>query len=217
MKTSRLLAISVLVLIVGLVLAATAWAGSIPPPPAPCDEGCTPGYWKNHLDAWPNYQAEDYDIVMEGEGYYIIKLGVVDYYIIRLQGDYYIVKLEGDRAIVRLEDDYYIIKLDLSYYIIMLTPSEIEDLGNDYYRVYLGLEYYIIKGAMAYPGGTSLLDALTARGPGSELYRHGAAAFLNATSPDVKYGLTLAEVFGYLEARDAAPLVEANEQFCPLD
>jgi hypothetical protein len=24
-----------------------------PPPPPPGGEGCTPGYWKNHLDAWP--------------------------------------------------------------------------------------------------------------------------------------------------------------------
>jgi hypothetical protein len=23
-----------------------------PPPPPPGDEGCTPGYWKNHTDAW---------------------------------------------------------------------------------------------------------------------------------------------------------------------
>jgi hypothetical protein len=24
-----------------------------PPPPPPGDEGCTPGYWKNHTDSWP--------------------------------------------------------------------------------------------------------------------------------------------------------------------
>jgi hypothetical protein len=24
-----------------------------PPPPPPGDEGCTPGYWKNHLASWP--------------------------------------------------------------------------------------------------------------------------------------------------------------------
>lgn len=24
----------------------------LPPPPPPGDEGCTPGYWKNHLDSW---------------------------------------------------------------------------------------------------------------------------------------------------------------------
>lgn len=24
-----------------------------PPPPPPGDEGCTPGYWKNHVDSWP--------------------------------------------------------------------------------------------------------------------------------------------------------------------
>ena len=26
-------------------------------PPAPGDEGCTPGYWKNHLDSWAGYSA----------------------------------------------------------------------------------------------------------------------------------------------------------------
>lgn len=24
-------------------------------PVAACDEGCTPGYWKNHLESWDNY------------------------------------------------------------------------------------------------------------------------------------------------------------------
>lgn len=27
----------------------------LPPPPPPGDEGCTPGYWKNHLDSWVTY------------------------------------------------------------------------------------------------------------------------------------------------------------------
>jgi hypothetical protein len=26
-----------------------------PPPPPPGDDGCTPGYWKNHLDSWQGY------------------------------------------------------------------------------------------------------------------------------------------------------------------
>ena len=26
-----------------------------PPPPPPGDEGCTPGYWKNHLSSWAGY------------------------------------------------------------------------------------------------------------------------------------------------------------------
>lgn len=217
MKTSKLLVILVLVLVMSLVLAVTAWAGCEPPPPAHCDEGCTPGYWKNHLDAWPDYLGEGYYIIKVASDYYIVKLPAEDYYIIKLASDYYIVKLKGVDAIGRLEGDYYIIKLESDYYIVRLTPPDIEELGNDYYIVKLDDATHTVQGAMAYPEGTSLLDALKARGPGSELYRHGAAALLNATSPDVDYGLTLEEVFGYLEARNAAPLVEANEQHCPLD
>jgi hypothetical protein len=210
----KLLAIPVLILVLTLVLAVSA--GACPPPPD--EEGCTPGYWKNHLDQWPDYLGSgDYYIVKVTTDYYIVKSGEDDYYIIKLANDYYIVKLEGDAAIDRLAGDYYIVKLGNDYYIVKLDPPDIENLGGDYYIVKLGTDYYIVKGAMAYPGGTSLLDALKARGPGSELYRHGAAAFLNATSPDVDYGLTLAEVFGYLEAGNAAPLVEANEQYCPLN
>jgi hypothetical protein len=28
-----------------------------PPPPPPGDEGCTPGYWKNHTDSWRGYST----------------------------------------------------------------------------------------------------------------------------------------------------------------
>jgi hypothetical protein len=70
---------------------------------------------------------------------------------------------------------------------------------------------------MEYPSGISLLDALKARGPGSELIRHGAAAMLNATNPFIDYSLSPDEVIAYVLAGNAAPLVEANEQFCPLN
>jgi hypothetical protein len=40
-------------LLTGLIWASAAWApGEPPPPPPPGDDGCTPGYWKNHLDEW---------------------------------------------------------------------------------------------------------------------------------------------------------------------
>jgi hypothetical protein len=29
-----------------------------PPPPPTGNEGCTPGYWKNHLDAWVGYSPD---------------------------------------------------------------------------------------------------------------------------------------------------------------
>lgn len=33
-----------------------------PPPPPPAGEGCTPGYWKNHLDSWTGYSPRgDFD------------------------------------------------------------------------------------------------------------------------------------------------------------
>ena len=28
-------------------------------PVAACDQGCTPGYWKNHTDMWGNYSPND--------------------------------------------------------------------------------------------------------------------------------------------------------------
>lgn len=43
------------------------WVGaglSVPPPPPPGGEGCTPGYWKNHLDDWlPTgyFPGDDFD------------------------------------------------------------------------------------------------------------------------------------------------------------
>jgi hypothetical protein len=61
MKTRNLL---VLVLVLATILIAAVPAGACdcpPPPPPPCgDEGCTPGYWKNHKDAWMGYSPNDY-------------------------------------------------------------------------------------------------------------------------------------------------------------
>jgi hypothetical protein len=96
--------------------------------------------------------------------------------------------------------DYYIVK----------------SLLNDYYIVKNDAgDYYIVKQGSS--GDWDAFAPLKARGPGSELLRHAAAALLNHFSPDVDYSLTLAEVVDYIIAGDAAPLVEANEQFCPLN
>jgi hypothetical protein len=218
MKKSKLLAIPVLCLVLSLLLAVTAGAcpDTPPPPPPPGDEGCTPGYWKNHLDGF--LVAGDYYIVKGSvaDNYYIIKLEG-DYYIVKLGGDYYIVKLAGENAFNRLANDYYIVKLGTDYYIVKLAPEDIEALAEDYYIIKLANDYYIVKGEMDVPDRIELLAALKAKGPGSELVRHGAAAVLNALNQYVDYGLTMDEVAAYILAGDATPLVEANEQFCPLD
>jgi hypothetical protein len=213
MKKYKLWVLPVVMLVLSLVLAATAGAG-----PPPRDQGCTPGYWKNHMD---RFVAGDYYIVKLGNvdpagDYYIVKLRG-DYYIVKLAGDYYIVKLEGENAIDRLAGDYYIVKLASEFHVVELLAPDILPYLADHYQVNLAGDYYIVKGAMVYPGGTGLLGALKARGHGSELLRHGAAAALNATNPGVDYGLTADEVIAYFLAGNAAPLVEANEQFCPLD
>jgi hypothetical protein len=54
MKTRNWIIIGILALLVALIAAAPASA---------CDdcecEGCTPGYWKNHLDAWVGFSPDD--------------------------------------------------------------------------------------------------------------------------------------------------------------
>jgi hypothetical protein len=33
-----------------------------PPPPPPGDDGCTPGYWKNHVENWVGvFPSDDFD------------------------------------------------------------------------------------------------------------------------------------------------------------
>jgi hypothetical protein len=105
-------------------------------PPPPICEGCTPGYWKNHLDSWEGYSPE--------------------------------------------------------------------------------YSFNTVFGASLDPDLT-LLEALKARGPGSELLRHSVAALLNASNEGVDYALTEAEVFAAFDASDASTLVYNNELLCPLD
>jgi hypothetical protein len=49
MKTRHLLVMAVFVVAMSLVSVVPAGA---------CTEGCTPGYWKNHLDAWVGYTPD---------------------------------------------------------------------------------------------------------------------------------------------------------------
>lgn len=51
----------------------------------------------------------------------------------------------------------------------------------------------------------------------NRLARHGTAALLSASHPDVSYDLTVAEVMAAVQAGDADLLEASNEQFCPLD
>ena len=64
----------------------------------------------------------------------------------------------------------------------------------------------------------TLLEALEAKGPGSELLRHSVAALLNAVDGSgVDYALDLDGVFAAFDAGDAFTLVLNNELGCPLD
>jgi hypothetical protein len=62
--------LGVLIVLVLLILAAAVPVGADggcgdcgcePCPPPPCDEGCTPGYWKQeqHFDSWEGYSTDD--------------------------------------------------------------------------------------------------------------------------------------------------------------
>lgn len=56
MKTKVIL----LTLILLLSFTTVVFAGDVPPPPPPPDEGdewCSPGYWRNHLDSWAEYDV----------------------------------------------------------------------------------------------------------------------------------------------------------------
>lgn len=72
----------------------------------------------------------------------------------------------------------------------------------------------------------TLLDALESNGGGvNALLRHSVAALLSAASPDVSYGMTVAEVIAGVQAAFESGDIEEwkdifealNEQFCPLD
>lgn len=104
------------------------------------DEGCTPGYWKNHLSSWgpTGYSpTDDFDTVF----------------------------------------------------------------GVDLFNPDITLQQAINMGG----GGVN------------KLARHGTAALLNATHPDLNYPLTEAEVIAYVQAGNSEILVEYNELGCPLD
>jgi hypothetical protein len=63
------------------------------------------------------------------------------------------------------------------------------------------------------PGtNTTFIDALQARGKGSQVLRHGAAAWLNYAHDGVWYSLKDWEI----EGADGDTLEQANESFCPL-
>jgi hypothetical protein len=105
-----------------------------------CFHGCTPGYWKNHLDSW----------------------GPTGY---SPAGDF-----------------------DTTFGVDLFDPD------------------------------ITLEQAVNAKG-GQEnvLARHGTAALLSAAHPHVTYPYSVDDVIDYVQAGNVGPLVDANEEFCPLD
>lgn len=100
-------------------------------------EGCTPGYWKNHLEDWPT------------TGY---------------------------------------------------SPG-------DYFNTVFGVSYFDYD--------YTLEDAINQGGGGiKKIARHGTAALLSASHPDVNYPYTPAEVISMVQAGNIDPLVDANELGC---
>lgn len=53
MKSKKVLAVLLIVLVLGLLALSSASATGCPPPPTKCVCMRTPGYWKNHPEAWP--------------------------------------------------------------------------------------------------------------------------------------------------------------------
>lgn len=65
--------------------------------------------------------------------------------------------------------------------------------------------------------GETMLDALKAKGPGSELCRHGAAALLNESAFGDDYPADdIADVIWAIQEGRTDLMVEANEAYCPL-
>jgi hypothetical protein len=61
-KTAATVVMSLVVLFGSLTVTAYAHDNPPPPPPNGGGEGCTPGFWKNHLDAWIGYSpGADFD------------------------------------------------------------------------------------------------------------------------------------------------------------
>jgi hypothetical protein len=64
----------------------------------------------------------------------------------------------------------------------------------------------------------TLLEGLESNGGGyNALARHGVAALLSASHPEVNYGLSVQEVIDAVRARDKDLLAHYNEMGCPLN
>jgi hypothetical protein len=123
MTKKRTFTLVLAALLVMSIFTSSVLAGGEEPPG---DEGCTPGFWKNHTNQWVGY-----------------------------------------------------------------TPGSI------------------------FPGtNLTFMQALKARGKGSQVLRHGAAALLNVGGVD--YSLSESEVLWAIEHGYGGMLEQANEAFCPL-
>jgi hypothetical protein len=81
-----------------------------------------------------------------------------------------------------------------------------------------GDDFDTVFGTDYFDPDITLLDAAWLGGGGvKKLARHGTAALLNASSPDVGYPLTVSEVIAAVQAGDAKTLAEYNELGCPID
>jgi hypothetical protein len=110
----------------------TTWGNAVP-------QACSPGYWKNHLDAWAP------------TGY---------------------------------------------------APGD---------------EFGVVFGVLLFEPAIALEEAIRAKGGGNnKVARHGTAALLSASHPDLNYLYTAAEVIAFVQAGDIDPLATANEEDCPL-
>ncbi len=106
-------------------------------PPPPGGEGCTPGYWKNHLEDW--------------------------------------------------------------------SPTGYKP--DDPFQTVFGVDL----------GFATLGDAIVAKGGGdAKVARHGTAALLSASHPDVDYPFTAVQVIASVQLGDVDDLVAANELGCQI-
>ena len=81
---------------------------------------------------------------------------------------------------------------------------------NDDFDTVFGVDYF--------DPDITLLEATKLGGGGvNKLARHGAAALLSASHPDVDYPYTVAEVIAFVQAGESDLLAEANELGCSID